>query len=78
VNVVEKIATTLGEADKSPLATIDRVVKVLGEEKSLALLEEALKIEAGEGMQPAQPRGSSAYAALSNALRRWKQGNKLK
>jgi hypothetical protein len=50
VNVVEKIATTLGETDKSPLATIDRMVKVLGEEKSLAILEEALKIEAGEGM----------------------------
>jgi hypothetical protein len=50
LNVVDKIATSLGETEKSPLATIGRVVKVLGEEKSLALLEETLKIEAGDGM----------------------------
>jgi hypothetical protein len=49
--IVEKIAAALGETDKVPLKTIDRLVTVLGEERALALLEEALKVEAEGGLK---------------------------
>ncbi len=47
----QKIAATLGETEKSPLRAIERIVKVLGEERVLTLLDATLKIETeGEGM----------------------------
>jgi hypothetical protein len=49
LDTVQKIASTLGETDKSPVATIGRLVKVMGEERALAVLDEALKIEAEGG-----------------------------
>lgn len=50
MNTVQKIAKRLGEKGELPLATIGRVVKVLGEKRALAILEEALKVEAEGGM----------------------------
>ena len=48
--VVQKIATTLGETNETPLAEIRRVIEVLGEEKALSILDETSKVDAGEGM----------------------------
>ena len=48
--VAQEIAAALGETEEIPLATIHRVVEVIGEEKALAILAETLQIEAGEGM----------------------------
>lgn len=50
LSVVQKIAKALGETEETPLAEIERTVKVLGEEKVLATLEETLNIEAEGGM----------------------------
>jgi hypothetical protein len=50
LTTVEKIATTLGEADQTPLAELERLVNVLGEERALTMLDEALKVEAEGGM----------------------------
>ncbi len=50
MNVVGKIAEALGETEKEPLRTIERIVKVLGEERALTLLKEALEIEAQGGL----------------------------
>ncbi len=47
----QKIAAALGETEKSSLHTIERIIKVLGEERALTLLDETLKIETeGDGM----------------------------
>lgn len=47
----QKIAETLGETEPGPLRTIKRVIKVLGEECALTLLEQAQQIETeGDGM----------------------------
>jgi len=48
--VVQKIATTLGETSETPLAEIRRVIEVHGEEKALSILDETCKIEVGDGM----------------------------
>jgi hypothetical protein len=47
---VEKIATALDEKDETPLAEIERVVKVLGDERALTILEQTVKIEVEGGM----------------------------
>ena len=44
MTTVEKIASALGELEKGPLATIERLTNVLGEERALALLEETLSL----------------------------------
>lgn len=49
-DVVKKIAATLKETKSTPLAEIERVVTILGEERALTLLEETLKVEAEGGM----------------------------
>jgi hypothetical protein len=46
----QKIAAALGETEKAPLATIERLIKIIGEERAQALLDEALKVEAEGGM----------------------------
>ena len=46
----QQIAAALGETDKAPLAVLYRVVKVLGEDKALALLQETLAIEQQGGL----------------------------
>ncbi len=51
MSTAQKIAAALGETEKTPLATIERLVKALGEERTLTLLDETLKIEAEGGMQ---------------------------
>jgi hypothetical protein len=48
--VVQKIATALGETNETPLAEIRRAIEVLGEEKALGILGETLKVEAEEGL----------------------------
>jgi hypothetical protein len=45
-----KIAAKLNETETRVLATIQRLVDTLGEERALALLDEALRIEANGGM----------------------------
>lgn len=50
MNIVQKIAEVLDETEPEPLKTIGRIVKVLGEARALALLDETLKIEADGGM----------------------------
>lgn len=47
---VSHIAKTLGEVEETPLAQIAGVVRVLGEEGALALLNETLEIEKNGGM----------------------------
>lgn len=47
---VSHIAKSLGEVDETPLTQIAGVVRVLGEEGALALLNETLEIEKGGGM----------------------------
>ncbi len=51
MKTVQKIAKALGEKEEAPLATISRIVKVLGEEQALKILDETLKIEAEGGMK---------------------------
>ena len=51
MNTVQKIAEALGETEPGPLKTIERVIKVLGEERGQALLEQTRQVEAeGGGM----------------------------
>jgi len=50
VSVIEKIAGALGEKGKEPLNCIERLVKLMGEEQALVLLEETLRVEAEGGM----------------------------
>ena len=49
-DTVNTIAKALGEVDEQPMTQITGVVKALGEEASLSLLEETKRIEAGGGM----------------------------
>lgn len=49
-DTVSSIAKALGESDEVPLTQIDGVVRALGEETSLKLLEETKGIEAKGGM----------------------------
>ena len=46
----KKIAQALNELDPKPIEQIENIVELLGEEKSLAFLAQALEVEAGEGM----------------------------
>ena len=48
--VVQKITASLGETEKIPRETIERLVEVKGEEWALTVLAETMKIEAEEGM----------------------------
>ncbi len=50
-DTTQKIAKHLGETEKQPLRTIERITKVLGEERAMALLDETLKLEANGGLQ---------------------------
>jgi hypothetical protein len=50
-DTVKKIAKALAESEEIPLAQITRVVELLGEEKSLSLLADTLKIEKEGGMK---------------------------
>ncbi|MBN1220010.1 MAG: hypothetical protein JXM69_13875 [Anaerolineae bacterium] len=47
---VEKIAIALNETTEIPLAEIERVVNLIGEERALTILDETLKVEAEGGM----------------------------
>jgi hypothetical protein len=49
-DTVNTIAKALGEVDEQPMTQITGVVKALGDEASLSLLEETKRIEAGGGM----------------------------
>ncbi|HET9957556.1 MAG TPA: phosphorylated adapter RNA export RNA-binding domain-containing protein [Polyangiaceae bacterium] len=49
-DTVSNIAKSLGEADEIPLTQIAGIVRVLGEEGALALLNETQEIEKGGGM----------------------------
>lgn len=46
MNTIQKIAEALGETESGPLKTIERVIKVLGEERAQALLEQTRQVEA--------------------------------
>ena len=48
--VVQKIAATLGETEKIPLETIERLIEVKGEAWALTVLAETMQIEAEGGM----------------------------
>ncbi|GAB4430985.1 MAG: hypothetical protein Kow0031_12040 [Anaerolineae bacterium] len=48
--LTQQIAAALNESGKTPLQTLNRVVYVLGEERALALLAEAQRVEADGGM----------------------------
>lgn len=50
MNTVQTIAEALGETEWGPVRTIKGVVKILGEERALGLLEQTLQIEAAGGM----------------------------
>src|SRR5579859_5383478 len=50
VAMAATIAAQLGETGETPCAQIRRALKVLGAEQVQALLQEALSIEAGEGI----------------------------
>jgi hypothetical protein len=50
LTVVQKITEALTETEPEPLKTIERIVKVLGEERALALFYETLRIETEGGM----------------------------
>lgn len=50
MSVIEEIAGTLNETQKEPLNCIERLVKIMGEEQALALLQETMQIEAEGGM----------------------------
>ncbi len=49
-DTVNTIAKALGEVDEQPMTQITGVVKALGDETSLSLLEETKRIEASGGM----------------------------
>lgn len=49
--LVKQIAQTLGETEEGPVSTIERMVRILGEEKTVALLQESLQIQADGGMK---------------------------
>lgn len=50
MGIVGSIAEALGETEPEPQKAIVRLVKVVGEERALALLAETQAIEAGEGL----------------------------
>jgi hypothetical protein len=50
LTIVEKISAALSEAEAQPVAEIERVIQLLGEERALTILDETLKIEAEGGM----------------------------
>ncbi|NJN99192.1 MAG: hypothetical protein HC875_36425 [Anaerolineales bacterium] len=51
LDIAQKIAKILSEAEPGPLKTIERAIKVLGEERAQNLLEQAQQIEVeGGGM----------------------------
>ncbi|MCB0210441.1 MAG: hypothetical protein KDJ52_13975 [Anaerolineae bacterium] len=47
----KKVAKTLGETQTTPLNTIERLVKVIGDERVLELLEEAQKMKTEGGLK---------------------------
>jgi hypothetical protein len=49
LNIADSIATSLNETEETPVRTIERIVKVLGEERALALANEAIKISTADG-----------------------------
>lgn len=49
-DTISHIAKSLGEVEETPLAQITGVVRVLGEDGALSLLNETLEIEKGGGM----------------------------
>jgi hypothetical protein len=49
LNTVQKIAEALGETEPGPLRTIERVIKVLGDERAQVLLEQTQQIDAKGG-----------------------------
>lgn len=49
-DMAQHIAATLNESDKAPLNTIERVIYVLGEERALALLAEAQRVDEEGGL----------------------------
>ena len=49
-DTTQKIIKALGETEEAPLIAIGRIVKILGEERALAILDETLKIETEGGM----------------------------
>lgn len=52
MNIADSIAARLNETEETPVHTIERIVKVLGEERALALLDGAIKIKTeDDGMQ---------------------------
>lgn len=49
MDIAESIAAKLNETEETPVRTIERIVKVLGEERALALANEAIKINTADG-----------------------------
>lgn len=49
MNITDKIAASLNEKEETPVRTIERIVKVLGEERALTLVSEAIKINTEDG-----------------------------
>ena len=57
--VAQQIATELGETTAGPAAQIARIVRLLGEERTLAFLQQAKEVEARDGLM--LPDGSRRH-----------------
>lgn len=71
-STIQTISKALGEADEGPLAQIQAVVKVLGEETSLALLAETDRIEKAGGMERGDGKGRRSAGGVFFYLARQK------
>jgi hypothetical protein len=49
-NITQKIIKALSETEEAPVIAIERIVKILGEDRAITILEEAFKIETGDGL----------------------------
>ncbi|MCB0179991.1 MAG: hypothetical protein KDI62_17290, partial [Anaerolineae bacterium] len=75
-----KVAKALGESESTPLNTIERLVKVVGDERVLELLAETVKLENDGGLKTndgarQRTRGGVFFKVAKNKLsaqERWR------
>lgn len=49
-DTAQEIIKALGETEEAPMIAVEQIIKILGEERAITILEEAFKLEAGDGL----------------------------
>jgi hypothetical protein len=68
--VVMQIATALGETKPMALGQLKRIVQTIGDERSLAILQQALEVEQQGGLMLADGKASDTRRGLLSARQR--------